>query len=309
MFLCVPQGSILGLLLFNVFINDLLFILNGVDICNFADDNSIYCSGRPFDEVREMLGSAREKCLCWFRENHLTANPGKFQVVFLGTNAQDLSLCIDGKEKEASNQVKLLGVTIDRYLKFDTHIRNLCSKANNKINCLLRIRKFLSEDQAKRLSDAYILSSFNYCPLIWMFCGKQMGKLIAKTQKRCLRVVSGDWEQSLPNLLLKYKQPSIHTMHLRSLMVEVFKTLRGSGPQFMREHFVLKEIPFSLRRTQLLALPPTSTKTHGTRCIRFQAPLIWNSLPAEVKDASSIGDFKRKLRGVVLKCSCKLCSF
>ena len=142
-----------------------------------------------------------------------------------------------------------------------------------------------------------------------MFCGKQKGKLIDNTQNRCLRIVSGGWGKSLPNLLLKYNQPSIHTMHLRLLMTEIFKALRGIGPQFMREHFVLKQMPFTLRRTQLLSLPPTLTLTHGTRCIRFKASLIWNSLPSEVKDAFCIGDFKRRLSSVVMKCSCKLCNF
>ena len=77
-----------------------------------------------------------------------------------------------------------LGITIDEKLTFTRHIANICSLANNRLRALTRIRRFLSTEQAKYLSEAYIMSAFKYCPLIWMFCNK-----INKIHKRTLRQV------------------------------------------------------------------------------------------------------------------------
>ena len=82
-----------------------------------------------------------------------------------------------------SKSVKLLGITIDKELKFDIHIDNICKQVNKKVCCLYRIRRFLNVDNAQRLCNAFVLSNFNYCPLIWMVCNKTLDGKINTVQR------------------------------------------------------------------------------------------------------------------------------
>ena len=124
------------------------------------------------------------KILRWFKLNYMVVNPSKFQVIFVGTKGKsNLCIEIDGSSIKSNKEVKLLGVTIDKDLNFNSHVRILCRQANQKVNALLRIRNYLSLKKTQLLCNAYILSPFNYCNLIWMFCDKQ----IRNVQKRALR--------------------------------------------------------------------------------------------------------------------------
>ena len=118
----VPQGSILGPLLFNIFINDLLFTIQASEICNFADDNTIYSCASSLISVLDNLELDLNICLKWFRINQLAVNPEKFQLIFLGVNNSNISLIIGKQIIKCSDCVKLLGIYIDDKLKFDKHI-------------------------------------------------------------------------------------------------------------------------------------------------------------------------------------------
>ena len=80
----IPQGSILGPLLFNVFINDIFFFVENSEICNFADDNAVYLCGKDLPKIKDDLICAMKNILKWFRLNYLKVNPGKFQFTILG---------------------------------------------------------------------------------------------------------------------------------------------------------------------------------------------------------------------------------
>ena len=93
--------------------------------------------------------------------------------MILGTNTDiNVNLFLDGNKIEKSQEVELLGITIDDKLSFKTHIENICRKAKYKLHALQRIRKYLSTDKAKTLCNAFISSQFYYAPLLWMFAGK-----------------------------------------------------------------------------------------------------------------------------------------
>ena len=163
----VPQGSVLGSLVFNVFINDIFMFIE-------KSDNTIYDCGEDLSNILENLKHDMKILLKWFRINTLQANPGKFQFKILGKkNRNSVKLIINSIEIEESEKVVLLGITTDDLLTFNEHIDNLCRTANYKLYALRRIRKYLSLEKAKLLWNSFINSQFNYAPLVWLFCRKK----------------------------------------------------------------------------------------------------------------------------------------
>ena len=119
----VPQGSILGPLLFNFFINDLFNCIEISEVCNFADDTTIYTEGNNLEIAKTKLELETNNVLNWFKINSMVANPAKFQIMFLGqgiTN-KELNFKIDNITLSCSTEVKLLGIFIDEKLNFEKH--------------------------------------------------------------------------------------------------------------------------------------------------------------------------------------------
>ena len=107
----VPQGSILGLILFNIFINDLIFFIQGTEVCNSADDTTIYSCSLNYKEAAHKLSNDTHIVLNWFKVNSMVANPGKFQV-FLGSKIDNykITFAMENKQIKCKREVKLLGI-------------------------------------------------------------------------------------------------------------------------------------------------------------------------------------------------------
>ena len=130
----------------------------------------------------------------------MVINPEKFQLIFFGCGNDEIQIEISNKIIVSSLSVKLLGVTIDNKLTFSPHIKGICKQANNRINALLRIRKYIDIKKALLLCNAFILSCFKYCPLLWMFCSKTDNNMVHKTLVRAFRAVAYDFDISSDKL-------------------------------------------------------------------------------------------------------------
>ena len=305
----IPQGSILGPLLFNIFINDLFLFIEKSEVCNFADDNTLYVCDPSVDNVINSLQTDVDHLIKWFTDNSLVANPSKFQLMFLGSKENNFVMTIADKNITSQNEVQLLGITIDNKLSFSNHIKRICKSANNKVCAILRLRNYMSVDQTKLLINAHVLSQFYYCPLIWMFCLKKDMKLIINVHKRALRTTYNNFYLSYEELLDLDKSVTIHQKHLQYLMIEIFKSTRQENPLIVRELFQTKELPYNIRNNNLLKLPPTSSTRFGTNSLVFKGSLIWNTLPSSLKNSNTLSIFKKDIKNWKIEsCSCSICN-
>lgn len=310
LFIGVPQGSILGPLLFNIFLNDLFFFIEEAGICNFADDNTLFACANEISTVISILEKETCNVLEWFKVNSLAANPAKFQIMFLGVSDKETrEVCVEGVYLKATTSVKLLGVVIDSKLSFKQHVETLCKTASQKVKALFRIRPYLNVECAKRLCNAFIMSNFNYCPLIWMAGLKSNNELINKVHKRAMRAVYGKFQLSFQELLELGNSETIHVRNLKTLLIEVFKSLNRLNPEFMWHLFTYKSVKYTLRSGQVLSLPPTKTTKFGLNSLVFRGSLLWNTLPPTFKVATTLHGFKMNLKAWNGEnCSCPVCS-
>ena len=134
------------------------------EVCNLADDTTIYSCSRNFEEVTLKLSNDTHLIFNSFRINSMVANPGMFQTMFLRSNIDNnkITYMIENRRVKSRNEVKLLPITIDHKLSFTTYIENLCSTVSNPLRALATVHKFLSFEQAKCVSEAYIISTFTY---------------------------------------------------------------------------------------------------------------------------------------------------
>ena len=159
----IPLGSILGPLLFNIFINDILLFIEKSDLCNFFDDNTLFSGGDNLPVILKSQGHENMKILLrWFNLSSLKANPGKFQFMILGKSLwPKYCLTIGPISVKEPDHIELLGIIIDKYSIFKKLIENLCWNANYKLHALRRIKKYLTVEKAKILGNAFIDNQFN----------------------------------------------------------------------------------------------------------------------------------------------------
>ena len=204
----VPQGSILGPLLFNIDLIDLFFICENNDTASCADETTPYTCARDTPTVISELQSTSEKLFHWFEKNHLKANPEKCHQLL--SSESSIETKIGGASVKSSQMETLLGVSIDSELNFENHISNICNKVSKKLNALGRIAGYITFEKRRMLLKPFIESQFNYCPLIWMLHSRTMNNKINRLHERSLRIVYSDHSSTFEELLERNKTFSIH---------------------------------------------------------------------------------------------------
>ena len=286
----VPQGSILGPLLFNIDICDLFFIDISSDIANYADDTTPYECAPYYEKLKENLEFTTYKIFTWFNNNNFKANATKCH--FLLSPHQSATINIDGSIIKSSNFQKLLGVTIDSNFTFEQHINSLCRKSSQKLHALSRIAQYLSQNKKRILFKTFVTSQFNYCPLVWMCHSRTLNNRINNIHLRALRIVYQDKQSSF-----------------EELATEIFKVKNGLSPIIMDEVFNFQENEsYNLRSGIHLASRNTHTAHFGTDTISSLGPKLWKLIPDKIKHAPTLTVFKAEIKSwTTNNCPCRLC--
>ena len=166
-------------------------------------------------------------------------------------------------------------------------------------------------DLAKRksLMNAFITSQFNYCPLIWMFRSRKLNNRINKIQERALRLVYKDNKLTFDDHLKLDNSVTIHQQNLQKLATEIFKVKNSLVSEIMTEIFEIKEPHYNFRSEASHFKRENFKSNHyGIQSVRHSLPKIWNIVPQNIRESSSINEFKSLIKfWKPDTCPCRLC--
>ena len=229
--------------------------------------------------------------LDWFKCNEMKSNTDKCHLIIV--NNQDNDIKIGNDVITSENSVKHFGITNDNKLNFNEHVENICKKANNKLQALARIAKYLSPDKLRIVMKTFIESQLYYCPLTWMFHSRQLNSKINKLHEIALRTVHKNPNLTFRQSLILDKTHCIHTKLV---------------PAPIQVLFTIYDNIYNLRSQRRWQSHKVRTVGVGTESFTYRGPKTWHFLPESVSKSEPFNEFKAKIKQwTPVGCTCRLC--
>ena len=305
----VPQGSILGPLLFITCTDDIEEAMQDYQIFSYADDMQILVKGTSIKEIERKLEEAIKKANDYYNRNSLLNNATKTEIMLLGTTrrlnkAGKLKVKVVNEVNETEyihgkEYLKILGVLVDQTLSWDKHISQIKQKATNTIRNVHRANKLLPMKQKRILYNSLVTPHFSYCDIIWNKCGRANTNKLQQAQNFAAKSILGVSKFSSSKEALKKlemipleEKRNIHTA------VHVKKTIEGNAPEAIQSRYRNLKRPAGLRPGNL-QFPRHNTKQYEDGPL-YSSLKIWNTTPQHIRN-TELNQFKDNLQKYKLK--------
>ena len=298
----VPQGSILGPLLFLLYINDLPECLDNTRPRLFADDTNLTASGESLNDIEIAVNSDLENLRNWLMANKLSLNVAKTEFMLIGPKRMktdsSLNILIENKQIKQVNECKTLGILIDQHLSWNNNTKNICKKVTAGISALRRVKPFVSKETLISIYNAIIRPHFDYCCEVWDVFGKTQSDRLQKLQNRAARVImsmSNDIDQSTALQTLGWEP--LYIMRRKTKAKLMYKVLNKMAPEPLTKLFTYKnEITNHKLRNISTSLCVPQPRTNSMKnSFMYDGAHLWNSIPNEVRECKTLSLFRNKI--------------
>jgi hypothetical protein len=311
----VPQGSVLGPVLFTLYSQQLSEIIKSysMDHHKYADDTQLIDSTFPANissvksNVEQCVHAVKE----WMTCNKLKLNGDKTEMLVSGTShfLDQLDsppvLCIEGTNVESSECVRDLGVFIDQTLSLHGHISAVCRLANYEIRKLSAVREFLTFSVLVQLVSSLVLSRLDYCNSLFVGLPEtELSRLQAVMNNAARMIFRRSKRHHISPMLIQLHWLPVKYRAQYKVATLAFQKFNNALPKYLSDLLrieVRDPNAVSTRSSGQKKLDPKAslrprTKSHGERTFAFQAPEIWNKLPAQLREADTLASFKSGLK-------------
>ena len=282
----VPQGSILGPLLFLLYINDLGCVSSSTTSILFADDTNLFKTGNDLNKMQEELNFELSKISHWLKVNKLSLNIGKTHfMVFTNKKKRldELNIMIDGIKIEEVRKTKFLGVIIDNKLSWKDHVTHVANKVSRGLGMIIKARNYLNTKGLITLYYTFVYPYLTYCNHIWGNIYQSNLKHLCILQNKILRIIAGvkprvsagPLYESLGIIKLDDINKYLIARFMYRFCVDMVPRLFSSF--FVRNYNVSS---YDLRNANCFHLPIVTTDL-GKNGIRYRGPLVFNKLLIE----------------------------
>ena len=293
----VPQGSVLGPLLFLVYINDITTVVQSAEVRLFADDTILYLYVDNPVTSAQMLNDDLSHLHDWAQRWLVKFSPTKTKTMTVSRKKKKTKhpdLRMSDITLEEVDKFKHLGVQLTPSLSWNEHIDSIVTKANQTLNILNALRHKLDRGSLETLYFAYVRSKLEYACVTWDNCSKQCKDLVESVQYRAAQIVSGGINRTSHKII--YQELGWETLDERRRKLRLklfFKMITGISPSYLSD-LLPRTVEHNLRNQGDFYLPQARTSTLHDSFIHKTAR-DWNELDNDTKSAGTLAAFSNKL--------------